>query len=362
MHLLTLVLTLTFASCASRTFATQAASRRDTRGESFFIRQLSPPPQSKTVRSDAVIRIFFNESLDPSNDLSALITIAPPVRQITSRIDQHIVLVIPERLQYGTTYSITVAPGFKSANRKGHTQVMKVPTTWTFTTVTNAEEERALLTKDNGQEALALRVQGGACNNSSRDHINADGRIALEAGRLFITVSSLPIATHPAERRYNGLVRSAGFLRRRLKGWVNPSCTSAEDLYPVRSEPYVVCFKLRHGFLDYLRQTAVPEPVSRQFPSRPLLVDPRGGDDQYGLQLDADQSKLDAARLPRTAYCQPQASKGCNGEANQRSPEQLPADDKSRIAEVLQGPCFRDHLDPLDPQDIDLVIDADHPR
>ncbi|MGX7673828.1 hypothetical protein [Plantactinospora sp. DSM 117369] len=57
-------------------------------------------------------------------------------------------------------------------------------------------------------------------------------------------------------------------------------------------------FKVKREFLEYLRADAVPERMSRRFPTRPIAVDNRRRDgtplaDQYGLKPDNIKLMLD---------------------------------------------------------------------
>lgn len=357
------------ASCKPSQAMNEAVLVDDRNGEDvespyrpFEIRRTTPARGHQAVRADSVIRIFFTHSLDQNaNDLSQLISIEPPVNIVESGIEQHTVLLIPEKLEFGTTYTVTIHPGFVSKGRPWAVETLSSTYTWTFTTFDNALLQQRELTEVSDLQAQVMRVQGGACQNASRDHIGPDGSILLDSGRLYFTVASLPIAREPQARRWNGMTRSAGFFRRRLSGWTEPSCSNPNDLHPVRSEPYVVCFRVSHAFLDFLRQTSIPEHLTRAFPDRPQLVDVNGGDDQYGLLLSSSSQLLEAARLPEPANCHPAASKGCNGENNQREPSDLLGTERLRIAEFLDGPCYAG-LAGTDSDDIDLVIRADEKR
>jgi hypothetical protein len=45
-------------------------------------------------------------------------------------------------------------------------------------------------------------------------------------------------------------------------------------------------FEVPQSFLNDLRASAVPESMAKQFPGRPLLVDPTKAADQFGLRPD----------------------------------------------------------------------------
>ena len=45
-------------------------------------------------------------------------------------------------------------------------------------------------------------------------------------------------------------------------------------------------FEVPKSFLDDLRAAAVPERMARQFPNRPIIVDPTKAADQFGLRAE----------------------------------------------------------------------------
>jgi hypothetical protein len=53
-------------------------------------------------------------------------------------------------------------------------------------------------------------------------------------------------------------------------------------------------FEVPSSFLDDLRSAAVPESMAKQFPGRPLVVDPTKAADQFGLRPDQIKSLQDA--------------------------------------------------------------------
>jgi filamentous hemagglutinin len=48
-------------------------------------------------------------------------------------------------------------------------------------------------------------------------------------------------------------------------------------------------FEVPKSFLDDLRASAVPESMAKQFPGRPLVVDPTKAVDQFGLRREQDR-------------------------------------------------------------------------
>lgn len=324
--------------------------------QEFSVRRVTPEENHRSVRQDSVVRILFSEKIAKSEeDLKELIKIEPAVEIAHSAVNGHIALLVPRRLDYGTTYTVTVSDMFRSKSGRH----LSASYRWQFTIVTGKEAEAVYLTANSEAYGQAMRVQGGACRNASKDLFGSDGKLSMRKGRLYFTVASLPIDEKPSLRRWNGLVRSAGFFRRRQSGWLDQSCEDPNSKHPQRNEPYVVCFKVKRGFLHYLRQTSIPEHLTRFYPERPQLVDISGGDDQYGLPLNSGYNYLYGAKVKDSVSCHPKVSKGCNGLANEREPQDLPSTDDARIAEFLSGACYEG----LDPGvDTELVRRADEKR